>query len=97
LTALDIPSTTASAYANPSTQYGTAANNLGLVRQRNANIIGTVTAGAITTTTPRYLDGGIYTTAPVPVVVANASVVTTAPVATVTMGGLQDRVYVMQL
>ena len=97
LSALDIPSTTAAAYLNPTTQYGTAAYNLGLVRTRPANIIGTVTAGAITTTTPRYLDGGIYTTAPVAVVNANASVVTTAPVATVTMGGLNDRSYVMQL
>ncbi|MDE2096573.1 MAG: hypothetical protein KGL39_04945 [Patescibacteria group bacterium] len=97
LSALDIPSTTAAAYLNPSTQYGTTAYNLGLVRQRPANIIGTVTAGAITVTTPRYLDGGIYTTAPVAVVNANASVVTTAPVATVTMGGLNDRSYVMQL
>lgn len=97
ITALDIPSTTAAAYLNPSTQYGTAAYNWGLVRQRPANIIGTVTAGAITVTTPRYLDGGIYTTAPVAVVNANASVVTTAPVVTVTMGGLNDRSYVMQL
>ena len=95
ISALDIPSTTAAAYLNPSTQYGTAAYNWGLVRQRPANIIGTVTAGAITTTTPRYLDGGIYTTAPVAVVNANASVVTTAPVVTVTMGGLNDRAYVM--
>ena len=97
LSALDIPSTTAAAYLNPSTQYGTAAYNWGLVRQRAANIIGTVTAGAITTTTPRYVDGGIYTTAPVAVVNANASIVTTAPVATLTMGGLNDRVYVTQL
>ena len=97
LTALDIPSTTAAAYLNPTTQYGTASYNLGLVRQRNANIVGTVTAGAITTTTPRYIDGGIYTTAPVALVNANSSVVTTAPVATLTMGGLNDRAYVMQL
>ena len=97
ITALDIPSTTAAAYLNPSTQYGTTAYNWGLVRQRPANIIGTVTAGAITTTTPRYLDGGIYTTAPVAIVNANASVTTTAPVVTVTMGGLNDRAYVMQL
>ena len=97
ITALDIPSTTAAAYLNPTTQYGTTSYNLGLVRQRNANIIGTVTAGAITVTTPRYIDGGIYTTAPVAIVVANASVVTTAPVVTVSMGGLNDRAYVMQL
>lgn len=97
ITALDVPSFTAAAYSNPSTQYGTSSYNWGLVRQRNANIIGTVTAGAITVTSPRYLDGGIYTTAPVAIVVANASVVTTAPVVTVAMGGLNDRAYVMQL
>ena len=100
ITALDIPSTTAAAYLNPSTQYGTGnaagTSNWGLVRQRRASIVATVSAGAVTTTTPRYLDGGIYTTAPVAIVVANASVVTTAPVVTVTMGGLNDRAYVMQ-
>ena len=97
ITALDVPPTTAAIYSNPSTQWGTNTYNSGLVRQRPANIIGTVTAGAITTTTPRYLDGGIYTTAPVAIVNANASVTTTAPVVTVTMGGLNDRCYVTQL
>ena len=97
ITALDIPPTTAAIYSNPSTQWGTNTYNWGLVRQRPANIIGTVTAGAITVTTPRYLDGGIYTTAPVAIVNANASVTTTAPVVTVTMGGLNDRVYMTQL
>jgi hypothetical protein len=97
ITAIDIPSTTAAAYLNPSTQYGTASYNWGLVRQRPAYIVGTVTANAITVTTPRYIDGGIYTTAPVAIVLANGSVVTTAPVVTVSMGGLNDRAYVMQL
>ena len=97
ITALDVPSITPAAYLNPSTQYGTTLYNWGLVRQRNANITATVTGGAITGTTPRYIDGGIYTTVPVALVVSSASVVGTAPVVTLTMGGLNDRAYVMQL
>ena len=82
ITAYDALPTTAAAYANPSTQ-------LGILKGRAANIKAPISAGgvAVIGSTGVLVDGGIYGAAPVPVVYANASVVTTAPVVTVTVGG----------
>lgn len=80
---------TASAYTNPSTQGN-------LVTIRPANIIGTVTSNALATPVTVY-DGGIYTATPAALVIPTASVVTTAPAATLTMGSAVDTSYVMQL
>ena len=81
-------SATASAYVNPATQSG-------LVNTRSADARITVTAGAIATPVVIF-DGGIYTSVPTPLVIPNASVVTTAPVATLTMGGVTDVTYIQQ-
>lgn len=70
---------TAAAYTNPKTQSQ-------LVSVRSADIRATVTTNALATPVTVY-DGGIYTSTPTVLVVPTASVVTTAPAATVTLGG----------
>lgn len=75
--------TTASAYANPTTQ----AN---LVSTKSADIKAPLSGGGVTATGQVVYDGGIYTSVPTPLVIPNASVVTTAPVITFTMGGAND-------
>ena len=87
ITAEDNFYTSAAAYTNPDTQ----AN---LVTIRKADIRGVVTTNTLTGT-PVVYDGGIYTTSPTVLVLANASVVTTAPVVTATLGGTTDTSYVM--
>ena len=87
VTALDAFPTTAAAYTNPSTQSG-------LVKVRNATIKAPISSGGITATGAIYqsgsYDSGIYTSAVTPVVMATASVVSTAPVLTAAMGGISD-------
>lgn len=87
ITAEDNFPATAAAYTNTDTQ-------INLVRTRKADAKFTVTAGALAGSATIY-DGGIYTSAPTVLVVSNASVVTTAPVVTATMGGQTDTSYVM--
>ena len=76
-------------YTNPDTQ-------LNLVTTRKADILATVTTGHVATPTLVY-DGGVYTSSPTMLVLANASVVTTAPVVTATLGGITDTNYIMPL
>ena len=87
VTALDAFPTTAAAYTNPSTQSG-------LVKVRNATIKAPISSGGITATGAIYqsgsYDSGIYTSAVTPLVIATASVVSTAPVLTAAMGGISD-------
>jgi len=90
VTAEDNFPTTASAYTNPTTQSN-------LVRIRSADIRAATSSGGVTATGAVIYDGGIYTSAPTPLVLANASVVTTAPVVTVTMGGAADTTYITQV
>ena len=89
ITAEDAFPTTAAAYTNPFTQST-------LVKTRNADIKAPITGGGITATGAVVYDGGIYTSVPTPIVAATASVVTTAPVVTFTMGGAQDVSYLTQ-
>jgi hypothetical protein len=77
----------AAQYTNPSTQ----AN---LVTIRKADIYAGVSSGNVSGT-PVIYDGGIYTTTPNVLVIPNASVVTTAPTLTATMGGVTDTSYFM--
>ena len=84
ITAEDNIPTTATAYVNPYTQGG-------LVKIRSADIRAVVTAGAITAG-GTLLDGGIYTSVPVPLIIPNASVLTVAPAVTLTVGGIADTV-----
>ncbi len=81
--------TSAPSYTNPDTQ-------INLVTTRKADIVATVTTNTLTGT-PVVYDGGIYTSSPNILVLANASVVTTAPVVTATLGGTTDTSYVMPL
>ena len=87
-TAEDNFPTTVAAYTKPETQSG-------LVKIRKADVRYTVTGGSIATPVVIY-DGGIYTSQPTTVVVANVSAVTTPPVATFTMGGTTDTSYFQQ-
>lgn len=87
ITALDAFPTTAPAYTNPTTQSN-------LVYTRPATIKAAISAGALTLTGSSVSDGGAYTSSPVPLVLASASVVTTAPVVTFTMGGATGVSYV---
>ena len=90
-TALDNFTQSTPAYTNTDTQ-------INLVTTRRAEIELTVTSTKIATSPVIILDGGIYTSVPTPLVLANASVVTTAPVlATPTMGGVNDVSYYMSL
>ena len=90
ISAEDAFPTTAAAYTNPYIQSG-------LVRTRNANIKAPISSGGITATGAIIYDGGVYTSSPTPLVNATASVVTTAPVVTFTMGGQTDTTYLTQL
>jgi len=90
ISAEDAFPTTAAAYTNPYTQSG-------LVRTRNANIKAPISSGGITATGQIINDGGVYTSSPTPLVIATASVVTTAPVVTFTMGGQSDTTYLTQV
>ncbi len=74
---------TASAYANPSMQSN-------LVKTRSADLRAAISSGGVTAAGLIIADGGRYTSVPTPLVLATASVVTTAPVVTFTMGGLSD-------
>lgn len=77
--------TTAITAANTNPRIGT-----NLVTTRSADVRATVTTGALAGT-PVVLDGGIYSNfAPAPLVIPSASVATTAPVVTLTMGGATD-------
>ena len=89
ITAEDAFPTTTPAYTNPFTQSG-------LVKTRNADIKAPISSNGITATGQIVYDGGIYTSAPTPLVVPTASVVTTAPVVTFAMGGQSDTSYIMQ-
>ena len=88
VTAIDNYPTTAPAYTNPSL-YNT------LIATRPANIRAAISAGALTLTGSTILDGGCYTSSPIYNVLATASVVTTAPVVTFTLGGVAGTSYVM--
>lgn len=90
ITAEDAFPTTAAAYTNPTIQAG-------LVVTRQANIKAPITGGGVTATAAVIYDGGIYTSVPTPLVIPSASVVTTAPVVTFTMGGTQDRTFLTQI
>ena len=90
ISAEDAFPTTAAAYTNPYTQSG-------LVRTRPANIKAPISSGGITATGQVIIDGGVYTSSPTPLVIATASVVTTAPVVTFTMGGQIDTTYLTQV
>ena len=85
VTAQDLYPGAASAYVNPAIQAL-------LVRNRNASIKGTVTAGAIISKAVLTTndDGGIYTSAPAGIVIPTASIITTAPVIALVMGGVPD-------
>lgn len=90
VTAEDNFPTTAAAYANTTTQSN-------LVRTRSADIRAAISAGGVTATGAVIYDGGIYTSAPTPLVIPSASVVTTAPVVTFTLGGATDTSYLTQV
>ena len=87
VTAEDSFPSTAAAYTNPATQSN-------LVTIRKADIRAAIASNAISGT-PVIYDGGIYTSSPIVLVMANASVVTTAPVLTATVGGAVDTSYLM--
>ena len=90
ISAEDAFPTTAAAYTNPYTQSQ-------LVKTRNANIKAPISGAGITATGQVVYDGGIYTSSPTPLVIPTASIVTTAPVVTFTMGGQTDVSYITQL
>jgi len=90
VTAEDAFPTTSPAYTNTTTQ----AN---LVRVRVADIRAAVSSGGVTATGAVIYDGGVYTSAPSVLVLSNASVVTTAPVVTATVGGTTDTSYFTQV
>jgi hypothetical protein len=90
VTAYDNFPATSPAYTNPSTQSALVATN-------PAQIIGAVTAGGITATGQKVLNGGIYTAAPT-IVVQNSGVLITATAAlTATMGGQTSAVVIQQI
>lgn len=90
ITAEDAFPTTASAYTNPNTQSG-------LVRTRSADIKAPISGAGITATGLVVYDGGVYTSSPTPLVIPTASIVTTAPVVTFSMGGQTDTTYLTQV
>ena len=90
ISAEDAFPTTAAAYVNPTTQSN-------LVSTRQADIKAPISAGGITATGLVVYDGGIYTSVPTPLVIATASIVTTAPVVTFTMGGATSTSYLTQM
>jgi len=90
ITALDAFPTTSAAYANNKYQSG-------LVGTRTAQIKAPISAGGVTATGAVIYDGGCYTSVPTPLVIPSASVVTTAPVVTFTMGGSGGSSYVWSI
>lgn len=90
VTAEDKFPTTAAAYTNVTTQKN-------LVQIRKADIKGVISSNAITATGAVVYDGGCYTASPEPLVLTNASVVTTAPVVTFALGGQNDVSYITPL
>jgi hypothetical protein len=88
ITAEDAFPTTAAAYTNPSSQSG-------LVEIRSADIKAPITGGGITATGQVVYDAGVYTSVPTPLVIPSASVATTAPVVTFTMGGVSDTSFIV--
>ena len=64
---------------------------------RQANIKAPISGAGITATGQVIYDGGCYTSSPTPLVIPTASVVTTAPVVTFTLGGLPGTTYLTQL
>ena len=92
ITAEDALPLTTPAYTNPSSQGG-------WIGKRNANIKAPISATGVAAigTTGQIYDGGIYTSAPIPLVIPTASVVTTAPVVTVAVGGQNDVCYIQSL
>jgi hypothetical protein len=83
ITAEDNFPATAPAYRNVSTQSK-------LVRTRNADILAPTSSNGVTATGAVVYDGGCYTSAPTVLVLATASIITTAPVVTCAVGGLPD-------
>ena len=90
ITAEDAFPTTAPAYTNPTTQKN-------LIFTRPADIKAPISAGGVTATGAVIYDGGLYTSVPTPIVMPTASVVTTAPVVTFTMGGAPGVSIVMRV
>lgn len=86
ISAEDAFPTTAAAYVNPSTQSQ-------LVVTRSADIKAPISGAGITATGQIIYDGGIYTSSPTPLVIPTASIVTTAPIVTFTLGGVTDTSY----
>jgi hypothetical protein len=62
----------------------------GLVKIRKADVSALTSGTGVTATGAVIYDAGVYTSAPVVLVVSNASIVTTAPVVTAAMGGTSD-------
>lgn len=83
VTAEDAFPTTSAAYSQDMIQKG-------LVQTRKADIYAPTSASGITATGQVVYDPGVYTAAPVPLVLCTASVIATAPVITLTMGGTTD-------
>jgi hypothetical protein len=90
VTAIDNYPTTAPAYTNPSLYNS-------LISTRPANIRAAISSGGLTTVGSTILDGGCYTSSPIYNVLSTASVVTTAPVVTFTLGGVAGASYVMPI
>jgi hypothetical protein len=88
ITAEDAFPTTAAAYTNPTIQSN-------LVKIRSADIKAPISGGGISATGQVIYDGGTYTSSPTPLVIPSASVVTTAPVVTFTLGGATDVAVIM--
>ena len=90
ITATDAFPTTSAAYANPQIHKN-------LVATSRAEIIGAVSAGAITATGQIVNDGGIYTSVP-QIIVDNSGILITATAAlTATMGGATATAYVQRM
>ena len=90
ITAIDAFPTTNPAYANPQIHKG-------LVATSRAEIIGAVSAGAITATGQIVNDGGIYTSVP-QIIVQNSGILITASAAlTATVGGSIGTAYVQKM
>jgi hypothetical protein len=83
ITGEDAFPTTSPAYTNVTTQSN-------LVKTRSADIKAPISGAGITATGQVIYDGGIYTSTPTPLVIPTASIVSTAPIVTFTMGGLSD-------
>jgi hypothetical protein len=90
ITAIDAFPSTSPAYTNPATQSG-------LVATGAANILGAVSAGAITATGQRVFAGGIYTSVPT-IIINNTGILITATAAlTATVGGATSTAFLQQM